>query len=40
MRGEVSSPALDFQVAYERYWAKAPGLTADTWWVGFALKTG
>jgi hypothetical protein len=34
------SPALDFQASYERYWTKAPGFTASTWWVGFALKIG
>jgi hypothetical protein len=34
------SPALDLQVSYERYWTQAPGLTASTWWVGFAFKTG
>lgn len=41
VRGNVrdfGSPALDFQVSYERYWA--PGLSATTWWVGFAFKTG
>lgn len=35
---DFGSPALDFQVSYERYWA--PGLSATTWWVGFAFKTG
>ncbi|MGH7155062.1 MAG: hypothetical protein ACREF3_14155 [Acetobacteraceae bacterium] len=34
------SPALDLQASYERYWTKAPGFTASTWWVGFAIKTG
>ena len=34
------SPALDLQVSYERYWTKAPGFTASTWWVGFAFKVG